>query len=92
MCQLYAAATAILGVMKKLLLLAIRAYQIALSPFFGTQCRFHPTCSQYGQRRLKFTARGAVCGLRSSASSNANRGTQVALILCRRHADMLPFP
>jgi len=53
MCQLYAAATAILGVMKKLLLLAIRAYQIALSPFFGTQCRFHPTCSQYAVEAIE---------------------------------------
>ncbi len=33
--------------MKRLLLLAIRGYQITLSPFFGTQCRFHPTCSAY---------------------------------------------
>ncbi|MEY4643004.1 MAG: hypothetical protein RLZZ227_2998 [Pseudomonadota bacterium] len=25
----------------------IRAYQVVLSPVFGTQCRFYPTCSQY---------------------------------------------
>lgn len=25
----------------------IRAYQIALSPYFGQHCRFTPTCSQY---------------------------------------------
>ena len=25
----------------------IRLYQIALSPFFGKNCRFVPTCSQY---------------------------------------------
>ncbi len=25
----------------------IRAYQVILSPFFGQQCRFTPTCSHY---------------------------------------------
>lgn len=25
----------------------VRLYQITLSPIFGRQCRFHPTCSQY---------------------------------------------
>lgn len=33
---------------KKLALLLIRCYQIALSPHFPGQCRFIPTCSQYG--------------------------------------------
>jgi putative membrane protein insertion efficiency factor len=26
----------------------IKVYQFTLSPFFGKQCRFIPTCSQYG--------------------------------------------
>ena len=25
----------------------VRGYQIFLSPIFGGECRFHPTCSQY---------------------------------------------
>ena len=25
----------------------VRLYQICLSPVFGRQCRFHPTCSNY---------------------------------------------
>jgi uncharacterized protein len=33
--------------MTKLLRALIRGYQIALSPFWGSQCRFHPTCSCY---------------------------------------------
>ncbi|MEZ0232678.1 MAG: membrane protein insertion efficiency factor YidD [Methylophilaceae bacterium] len=33
--------------MARLLVLIIRFYQLTLSPFFGQQCRFAPTCSQY---------------------------------------------
>ena len=25
----------------------IKAYQVMLSPYFGQQCRFYPTCSHY---------------------------------------------
>ena len=33
--------------MTTILIAFIKAYQIALSPFFGMHCRFTPTCSQY---------------------------------------------
>lgn len=33
--------------MSRILIALIKAYQIALSPFFGQQCRFTPTCSHY---------------------------------------------
>lgn len=33
--------------MKKLLLLLIRAYQVAISPMLGRSCRFFPSCSEY---------------------------------------------
>lgn len=33
--------------MRCLLLLLLRAYQYALSPFLGPSCRFYPTCSNY---------------------------------------------
>ena len=33
--------------MKKLFLLLIRFYQLAVSPYFPARCRFTPTCSQY---------------------------------------------
>jgi hypothetical protein len=46
--------------MKKLLLLLIRGYQIALSPFFGMHCRFHPTCSEYAREAIE--AHGAIKG------------------------------
>ena len=33
--------------MARLLVWLIKFYQIAFSPYFGQQCRFSPTCSQY---------------------------------------------
>lgn len=32
---------------KKLLILPIRFYQVAISPLIGPSCRFTPTCSHY---------------------------------------------
>ncbi len=31
----------------RVLSVAIRGYQLLLSPFLGKNCRFYPTCSQY---------------------------------------------
>jgi len=31
----------------------IKLYQFTLSPFLGKQCRFTPTCSQYGIEALQ---------------------------------------
>ena len=33
--------------MKKIIILIIKTYQITLSPLLGSNCRFHPTCSDY---------------------------------------------
>ncbi|MCD6586772.1 MAG: membrane protein insertion efficiency factor YidD [Desulfobacteraceae bacterium] len=33
--------------MKHLFILAIRAYQLILSPVLGPACRFYPSCSEY---------------------------------------------
>jgi len=33
--------------MRKILVALVRAYQYVLSPYFGHQCRFTPTCSHY---------------------------------------------
>ena len=40
------------GALAWLLLRAIRAYQLVLSPFIGNQCRFHPTCSHYAAQAI----------------------------------------
>lgn len=37
---------------QRLLIGAIRVYQIALSPYFGSQCRFSPTCSEYAKEAV----------------------------------------
>ena len=31
----------------RILLFFVRSYQYVFSPYFGTQCRFTPTCSHY---------------------------------------------
>lgn len=31
----------------------IRLYRFFLSPFMGNQCRFHPTCSHYGEEAYR---------------------------------------
>ncbi|MDP6725965.1 MAG: membrane protein insertion efficiency factor YidD [Candidatus Marinimicrobia bacterium] len=47
--------------MSYFLIAIIRLYQFLLSPFFGSSCRFHPTCSQYSLDALRvFPARRAI--------------------------------
>jgi putative membrane protein insertion efficiency factor len=37
----------------KFLILLIRIYQVTLSPFIGRNCRYTPTCSNYGIEAIK---------------------------------------
>ena len=46
--------------MKRLLLIAIRLYQLCLSPFVGGQCRFYPSCSAYASEAID--THGALTG------------------------------
>jgi putative membrane protein insertion efficiency factor len=39
--------------MQALLLLLIRVYRLLLSPWFGSQCRFYPTCSAYAEEAIQ---------------------------------------
>ena len=38
--------------MRHLLLAAIRGYRYLLSPWWGGQCRFSPTCSEYAMQAI----------------------------------------
>ena len=38
--------------MKALLLLVLRGYQYAISPLFGANCRFYPSCSEYAREAI----------------------------------------
>ncbi|HXW64614.1 MAG TPA: membrane protein insertion efficiency factor YidD [Burkholderiaceae bacterium] len=40
-------------VVTRILLVLLRAYQFALSPLLGNQCRFAPTCSQYALEAIE---------------------------------------
>jgi uncharacterized protein len=39
--------------MRRVLIAVIRAYQYLLSPWWGSQCRFTPTCSHYAIEALE---------------------------------------
>lgn len=41
------------GIVRAMLLGAIRLYQLTLSPWLGTQCRYEPTCSKYAAEALE---------------------------------------
>jgi uncharacterized protein len=41
------------GAVRALLLGLIRLYQLTLSPWLGTQCRYEPTCSRYAAEALE---------------------------------------
>lgn len=38
--------------MKRLMLAAIRGYRYLLKPWWGGQCRFTPTCSEYAMQAI----------------------------------------
>lgn len=51
---------AVLGVIdlffRRLFVYLVKGYRLFLSPVFGKQCRFYPTCSQYALDALKSKA------------------------------------
>lgn len=55
--------------MKRLLLALVRGYRLLLSPWWGNQCRFTPTCSEYAIEALERhgAARGTWLAMRRVA-------------------------
>lgn len=39
-------------VARRMVVIAIRAYQVVLSPLLGSRCRFYPSCSHYAQQAV----------------------------------------
>lgn len=39
--------------MKSLLLFILRGYKYAISPMFGQNCRFYPSCSEYAAEAIR---------------------------------------
>lgn len=62
--------------MRSPLLLAIRAYQRALSPMLGVACRYEPTCSQYAYEAVERhgAARGVNLAVRRLARCRPGGG------------------
>jgi putative membrane protein insertion efficiency factor len=50
-----------MNIIERSLIGLVKGYQLLLSPFFGQQCRFHPTCSQYAIEVI--TKHGSVWGV-----------------------------
>jgi putative membrane protein insertion efficiency factor len=48
------------GLPSLMLVLAIRGYQVAISPLLGPACRYYPTCSHYAVEAI--TKYGALKG------------------------------
>lgn len=46
--------------MKRVFIFLIDVYKLTLSPFFGQQCRFYPTCSSYAREAID--SHGAMRG------------------------------
>ena len=55
--------------MKRCLLLAIRLYQLVLSPYLPSSCRYSPTCSHFSQEAVQRygAIKGAWIGIKRLA-------------------------
>ncbi|MDO9508383.1 MAG: membrane protein insertion efficiency factor YidD [Thermovirgaceae bacterium] len=41
------------GIPSRIAICLIRFYQVCVSPFFGDNCRFHPSCSRYAMESIE---------------------------------------
>ena len=40
-------------IVKRIILIFIRGYQLTISPLIGPSCRFHPSCSNYAVEAIE---------------------------------------
>jgi putative membrane protein insertion efficiency factor len=41
-----------MSLLRRVVVLPIRAYQLAISPMFGERCRYYPSCSEYAAQAI----------------------------------------
>jgi uncharacterized protein len=75
--------------MKRLLLLAIRGYQAAVSPAYGVACRYEPSCSNYMHQAIELhgAVRGTWLGLRRLSRCRPGGGSGYDPVPPARHRD-----
>jgi putative membrane protein insertion efficiency factor len=68
--------------------LPLRAYRVAVSPFLGVNCRFHPSCSDYAVRALEThgALKGSWLGFRRMARCHPWGGEGFDPVPARRRA------
>ncbi|MCK5720204.1 MAG: membrane protein insertion efficiency factor YidD [Thiomargarita sp.] len=52
--------------MQKILIFLIRGYQLIISPWLGSHCRFYPSCSEYMLQAIKIHGvfHGIILGIK----------------------------
>jgi len=57
-------------IITKILIILIKGYQIIISPFLGSSCRYLPTCSEYFIQSLKIHGiiQGSLIGIKRIVS------------------------
>ena len=41
-----------MSLIRRVVILPLRAYQLAISPMFGERCRYYPSCSEYAAQAI----------------------------------------
>lgn len=79
------------GIISKFLILLIKGYQVAFSPFFPHTCRHIPSCSKYALAAIEMhgPGRGAVLAVRRLLSCHpwGSHGYDPVPLKSHTHAD-----
>ena len=72
---------------KKLVKYCIRAYQLIISPYLGSNCRFYPTCSNYALEAIekKGLRKGIMMSIKRILRCNPWGGSGVDMV-CEKDA------
>ena len=72
---------------KKLVKYFIRSYQLIISPYLGSNCRFYPTCSNYALEAIekKGLRKGVMMSIKRILRCNPWGGSGVDMV-CEKDA------